>query len=70
MKRFLLLLAGTAAVAGCSTAVSLDAPPRDRGWMDAGTPATSVKVDGETRYYKDENGVVWDDRGKKRDNIL
>jgi hypothetical protein len=38
--------------------------------MDAGTPATSTAAERETRYYKDENGILWDDRGKKRDNML
>jgi hypothetical protein len=69
MKSALALLAGAVVAAGCSTANSLDGAPRDRGWMDAGTPATSIKTDRETRYYKDENGVIWDERGKKRDNL-
>jgi hypothetical protein len=38
--------------------------------MDAGTPMTSVKADRETRYFRDDNGVLWDERGKKRDNTL
>jgi hypothetical protein len=69
MKSVLMLLAGAAVATGCTTA-SVDAPPRERRWMDAGTPMTSVKADRETRYFKDENGVVWDERGKKRDNTL
>ena len=69
MKSVLTLIAAAAVAAGCSTA-SVEAQPRDRGWMDAGTPATSVKSDRETRYFKDGNGVLWDDHGKKRDNTL
>jgi len=38
--------------------------------MDAGTPATSTATGRETRYFRDENGILWDDRGKKRDNTL
>ena len=67
--RGLALLAGAAVAAGCSTA-SLDSAPRDRGWMDAGTPATSVKAERDARYFKDDNGVIWDDHGMKRDNTL
>ena len=69
MKSVLALIAAATVAAGCSTA-SVEAPPRDRSWMDAGTPATSIKADRETRYFKDENGVLWDDRGKKRENTL
>jgi hypothetical protein len=38
--------------------------------MDAGTPTTSTTTERETRYYKDGNGILWDERGKKRDNTI
>jgi hypothetical protein len=66
----LIALAAIAFAAGCSSPTTNADPPRGRSWLDAGTPATSTVPGGDTRYFKDENGVLWDDRGKKRDNIL
>jgi hypothetical protein len=36
-------------------------------WLDAGAPDTSVAVERLTRYYVDETGTIWDDRGRKHD---
>ena len=67
----LTALAAAALAEGCSSArTSAENPPLGRSWLDAGTPATSTVVGRETRYFKDGNGVLWDDRGKKRDNTL
>jgi hypothetical protein len=61
--RPILMLAGAALAAGCSSPSSrLDLPPR---WLDAGTPSTTVAVERVTRYYVDETGALWDDRGRK-----
>jgi hypothetical protein len=45
------LLIGVAVAAGCSSPTSrVDLAPRDRAWLDAGTPATSVAVERVARY--------------------
>ena len=52
---------------GCaSPTVRLEAPSRGPEWLDAGTPSGSVAVERQTRYYRDEDGMLLDDRGKKR----
>jgi hypothetical protein len=52
--------------------VSCSSPPSrvvvfPPAYPDPGTPAGSVALERETRYYVDEKGVVWDDRGRKMD---
>jgi hypothetical protein len=67
----LLALAAGSLAAGCtSPTTGVADPPRGPAWKDAGTPVTSTVPGREMRYYKDENGILWDDRGKKRDNLL
>lgn len=67
---FLLVLAGLATAAGCSAPVSrAEIPPRSPGWTDSGTPAPSIAMEREVRYYRDETGAVWDDRGKKHESM-
>ena len=61
-----MLAACAFAVPGCSTpAVKVDPPARGPSWVDAGTPASTLHMEREIRYYVDEQGMVWDDRGKK-----
>jgi hypothetical protein len=63
--RPILMIAGAAVAAGCSSPSSrLDLSPRR---LDAGTPDKSVAVERETRYYVDETGTLRDDRGRKYD---
>jgi hypothetical protein len=63
-----LVALGAAIVASCSMSPTrLDAPALKPGWPDVGTPAPSMALEREARYYVDEKGVVWDDRGKKHD---
>lgn len=38
-------------------------------WIDAGTPAGTLHMEREIRYYKDEQGMVWDDRGRKVERV-
>jgi len=60
----LLAIVGALA-AGCSSPPTrVEVPPR---WLDAGTPDTSVAVERVARYYVDETGAIWDDRGRKYD---
>lgn len=62
-----MLLAGLAVVAGCSSQASrvAAAAPAAR----AHTPSDAVVTVRETRYYVDENGALWDDRGRKIDTV-
>ncbi len=73
MKPFpsvLLMIAAIASAAGCEAPASrVDVAPRGPAWMDAGTPLPSVALKREVRYYVDETGAIWDDRGKKHDNM-
>lgn len=62
---FIMAATAAAALSGC-----MDPPPNRAaapalgpGWVDAGTPPAVAER--EIRYYKDEQGVIWDDRGKK-----
>jgi hypothetical protein len=53
------------AVASCTaTPGQVELAPR---WLDAGTPQSSAAVERVTRYYVDETGTLWDDRGRKHD---
>ena len=59
---------GAAIVASCAASPSrLDGPALNPGWPDVGTPAPSIAMEREARYYVDEKGAIWDDRGRKRD---
>jgi hypothetical protein len=62
----LLALAGLAVAVSCSSPTSRVAvsPP---AYQDPGILAGSVALERETRYYTDEKGAVWDDRGRKMD---
>jgi len=62
------LLIGIAFATGCSSPPTrVELAPRDRAWFDTGTPPASAAVERVTRYYVDEKGAVWDDRGKRHD---
>lgn len=34
-------------------------------WQDTGTPPSTIAHEREVRYYRDERGALWDDRGRK-----
>ena len=59
------MLAFCAVIAGGCPAPAVKVAPSARGtpWVD--TPSRSMDVEREVRYYTDEQGMVWDDRGKK-----
>lgn len=62
------LLAGALAplVASCIAAP----PPRaPEPLVAAPAPALEVPLEREVRYYRDETGAVWDDRGRKLDRV-
>jgi ABC-type glycerol-3-phosphate transport system substrate-binding protein len=56
------LLAMALLAAACASPATVEAPTR---WKDAGTPTASSAAERVTRYYVDETGTVWDDRGRK-----
>lgn len=60
-----MVLAAIVLAAGCSSAPTrFDFVPLDRVWLDAGTPLDSTALARDIRYYRDEQGQVWDDRGR------
>ena len=63
----LTTLAGVAIAAACSAPATLVERPAARGpgWIDAGTP--SLAREREVRFYADQKGAVWDDRGRKHE---
>ncbi len=70
LPAFLMTLAAIAAVVGCSPPnVRAELSPPDPAVIDAGTPAASVAAKREVRYYVDETGAVWDDRGKRHESM-
>jgi len=55
-----------AAAGGCSAPQVQFAPSRAVPiWKDTGTPPATIVMERETRYYRDETGAIWDDRGRK-----
>lgn len=68
MKKFsiLLVLAGGIA-AGCFAPQVRLAPASPAIWHDTGTPSGAAAPEREVRHYRDERGVLWDDRGRKVD---
>jgi hypothetical protein len=57
------MLAFCAVIAGGCPSPAVKVAPAARGtWAD--TPARSMDVEREVRYYTDEQGMVWDDRGR------
>ena len=66
LSALLVTLAGIAAASGCSSPTARVGPASlGPSWVDAGTPSTSVAMEREIRFYVDETGAVWDDRGRK-----
>ena len=69
MKTPPLLLAtmALAVAAACAAPELREAPPEPAPpWNDTGTPPATVGVqEREVRYYRDETGAIWDDRGRK-----
>ena len=63
---FFMTVTAAAALSGCMDPPNRAdaAPALGPRWVDAGTP--SAVVEREVRYYKDEQGAIWDDRGKKQ----
>ena len=63
---FRVAFAGATAAAGCaSPANHLEYGTHESGWQDAGTPGRPISIDRLASYYVDENGDLWDDRGRK-----
>jgi hypothetical protein len=61
------LLAASCALAGCSTPPgAVTKPAFFPGWPDAGTPPATMAAR-EVRLYRDEQGVMWDDTGKRHE---
>ena len=59
-------LVALAVAAACSSPARMaDAPARDTTSLRDTVPA--VVLEREVRYYVDEKGAVWDDRGRKYD---
>ena len=56
------LLAATLLASACASPAHIEGPPR---WRDAGTPPEAVAVLRVARYYVDDTGSAWDDRGPK-----
>jgi hypothetical protein len=63
--RLVLAIAAAALAAGCASPPSR-LEPRARS-PARGTPGASVAVERVARYYVDETGTLWDDRGRKYD---
>ena len=59
-------LIAAVAVAGCALP-SLQPEVRTPRptWRDTGTPPETIAHEREVRYYVDEQGAIWDDRGRK-----
>lgn len=60
----LCAIAGTLLAAGCASPVAREAAPAKPVPAAAAPP---VPVERVTRYYRDEQGALWDDRGHKLD---
>jgi len=60
-----LALGLVAVAAGCTSPASHPNQVHEPGWTDTGTPARPVSIDRLARYYVDEDGVLWDERGRK-----
>ena len=71
-----MALAGFAVAAGCASPTSrlgdnpaykpsLD-PVRKQSWPDTGTTTTPHAMERETRYSVDEQGVLWNARGREQ----
>ena len=56
-------IATAALAAGCSSPTSRVAPAAPR--VEVRTPPPPLAEERVTRYYVDETGAVWDDRGRK-----
>jgi len=64
-----VMLAACAVVAsGCAAPDVKVAPAHAPSWVDAGTPSSTLTLERDVRYYIDEQGMVWDDRGKKHEH--
>ena len=66
---FPLLLSVLAVVAACTSPPPLDLSPRNRAWPDTGTAPSPVALERVPRYYVDESGAIWDDRGRKLEKL-
>lgn len=60
----LTMLASVAAI-GCTPEVRFATAQHAPIWQDTGTPPATIAQEREVRYYRDEAGAVWDDRGRK-----
>jgi hypothetical protein len=61
-----IAILGAAAVAGCADPPARSASPAREAAPTGMRPAVpSVALEREIRYYRDEQGDLWDDRGRK-----
>ena len=63
------MMAAGAVLAGSCAEPAVRVAPVVLGpsWVDAGTPASTTHLEREIRYFVDERGMVWDDRGRKHE---
>ena len=55
-------------IGGCApTAERGDFPPRGPSRMVQGEAVPSLPLEREVRHYVDEQGAIWDDRGRKQE---
>jgi hypothetical protein len=50
---------------GCESTQTQPDRGHEPAWRDTGTPHQPVGVDRLARYYVDEDGTLWDQRGRK-----
>ena len=60
------LAAAALATACAPPALRADPAPQAAASKEAGTPAASLERERQVRYYRDETGAIWDDRGQKQ----
>jgi hypothetical protein len=61
------VFAASCALAACSTSPA--AGPKSGlvpGWPDTGTPPATIAAR-DVRFYRDEQGVLWDDTSKRHE---
>jgi hypothetical protein len=60
------VLACAVLATGCSWPIASADPPARAVRLDMGLSGDAVPLEREIRYYRDEQGAVWDDRGRKQ----
>lgn len=64
---FVLAAAASILAAGCSLPLGRVAQPSHAPARLEPTEPSSVAMERETRYYRDDQGAIWDDRGRKQE---